>query len=390
MKLVNKKTHVVFVISSWKFFRSHRIVLLEYLRAENVRVTVVCGEAFREDILRELAQFGVEYKTALMSARGKSGREIFQDALRLSKVLSSLDGQCLVHAISMRPIVLSCLALLIKFNLRHKVALCCSITGFGIFRTRQSLLIRNFLFVMRLIIGLISTFYKITGVYQTAHDRSFGQGFLGLDGPVIGGVGISDIFFRPLSVNELNRPVKIAFCSRLLISKGVFEYLKIINLVKAFRQDLSIDWILIGSRDDTHSEAVDAVTCGKLCEALGVDFMVDLKESDVARELFDTDILLHPSVYGEGIPKVVLEAAAASVLPIVTNQPGIMEIFSSGINCIEIDIADSLRSVQVICDLVEDQDRLRQLQDEAHKLAVAKFSRESFYEAQVKAYENIL
>jgi glycosyltransferase involved in cell wall biosynthesis len=70
----------------------------------------------------------------------------------------------------------------------------------------------------------------------------------------------------------------------------------------------------------------------KLAERLGVVDAIDWVgySADVNSELARMDLFLLPSLYGEGMPMVVLEAMAAGVPVIATNVEGVPEVLEQG------------------------------------------------------------
>ncbi len=137
------------------------------------------------------------------------------------------------------------------------------------------------------------------------------------------GVDLSDFNVTP---PPAGRP-RIVLPARLLRDKGVIEFIEAARLLK--RNGISAEFILAGAPDPfnpgslTQSE-IDAYVREGLVTALGW-------RDDMAAVLTDATIVCLPS-YREGLPKALLEAAAAARPIVTTDVPGCREIVQHDVN----------------------------------------------------------
>ena len=112
------------------------------------------------------------------------------------------------------------------------------------------------------------------------------------------------------------RPLKCVFAARLLRSKGVMEFFDIAKRL----QGTGIEFSIFGERDPGNPDSISELQERALIDSDAVYFrgFVD----DMAPELKHSDLMLYPSIYGEGIPKILLEASASGLPVITTDNPG--------------------------------------------------------------------
>lgn len=115
----------------------------------------------------------------------------------------------------------------------------------------------------------------------------------------------------------------VVMLGRLLRQKGILEFVEVAKRIQA-------DWplaefLLAGEEDSVHP---DAVTLQWLEEQNSVQYLGWL--SDVLPLLDKADILLFPSYYREGLPRVILEAAATGLPTVAFDVPGVREAVQDG------------------------------------------------------------
>ncbi|MEZ5566176.1 MAG: glycosyltransferase family 4 protein [Gammaproteobacteria bacterium] len=140
---------------------------------------------------------------------------------------------------------------------------------------------------------------------------------------VVNGSGVDMEVFRPQVLPGKNAFLLIA---RLLVDKGIREYVAAARLVKDKCQNVSFQ--LAGWRDTNPAAVPDAEIeawiSGQDIEYLGV-------LEDVRPALANADVYVLPS-YREGLPRTVLEAMASGRPIITTDVPGCRETVRNGEN----------------------------------------------------------
>ena len=156
---------------------------------------------------------------------------------------------------------------------------------------------------------------------------------------VRGGVGVDLKEFSATAVSRRDRAefrellgierdaTVVAMASRLLYDKGVSEYVEAAKMVRRVKEDTT--FVLAGSTDPDNPASVDCADLEKWA-ALG-DVLVVGHVNDMPTLLATSDLVVLPS-YSEGIPRVLIEAAAMGKPIVSTTIPGVAEIVEDGVS----------------------------------------------------------
>lgn len=162
------------------------------------------------------------------------------------------------------------------------------------------------------------------------------------------GVDLVEYGFSPFQVNDFSE-IKIIMASRLLVEKGVREF------VEAARQITSrcphVRFTLVGAPDTANPASITEKELKNwkdegCVEVLGA-------RTDVAALMQQSHIVVLPSYYGEGLPKVLIEAAACGRAVITTDMPGCRDAIEHGVTGLLVkprDVDDLIDAIQGLID----------------------------------------
>jgi glycosyltransferase involved in cell wall biosynthesis len=111
---------------------------------------------------------------------------------------------------------------------------------------------------------------------------------------------------------------------------------------------------------------------------------------DVDAEFAKMDVMVLPSLFGEGMPMVILEAMAVGVPVIASNVEGIPEVLEHGRTGLVVPAGNAKQLVAVLADLMNDKYDWRAIREDAHQVQIDRFSDCSMAEGVAKVYERIL
>ncbi len=116
--------------------------------------------------------------------------------------------------------------------------------------------------------------------------------------------------------------IRVVFASRLLREKGVYD---LVDAAKHFAEENApIKFSFAGIIDQDapgaiSEDVVEQLDCDGVIEWLG-------QVKDIPKLISDSHIVCLPSTYGEGIPRILIEAAACGRPIVTTDVPGCREI----------------------------------------------------------------
>ncbi len=142
----------------------------------------------------------------------------------------------------------------------------------------------------------------------------------------IGGSGINLERF-PETVLPPDKPFTFLMLSRLLIDKGVLEFVKAAQLVSKLNP--SVRFILAGKSEPTHRRGIATQDIQNWAKQTWFDYVGE--HSDVRPLISQSHAVVLPS-YREGLSKALLEAAAMGRPIIASDVPGCRQVVNDQIN----------------------------------------------------------
>lgn len=122
------------------------------------------------------------------------------------------------------------------------------------------------------------------------------------------------------------RPVFL-LASRLIKTKGVMEFANAAAMLRG--EGLEAEFLLVGSPDTENPEGLSSRELDAL-RAYGAVKVLGHRD-DVPELMRAAWVVVLPSYYGEGLPKVLIEAAAVGRAVITTDSPGCRDAIEDGV-----------------------------------------------------------
>lgn len=228
----------------------------------------------------------------------------------------------LIHTITIKPNIIGGIVARLK-----SVPQIISVVGLGRAFQRESLIKKVATFFYRLVV------YKnkrVQLIFEHESDRCVLENMVAIDPcnlHVIDGAGI-DVEKFPYTSELQNENIKVLFASRLLKSKGLEIVVESIRKLRS--ESLDIILYVAGIVDDKDPDRIPMEQIKKwqnegLIEWLGT-------RNDVDALLKECNIMVLPTKYAEGIPRIILEACAIGRACIVGNMPGCRSIIENRVN----------------------------------------------------------
>jgi glycosyltransferase involved in cell wall biosynthesis len=159
----------------------------------------------------------------------------------------------------------------------------------------------------------------------------------------------------------------VIMVTRVIRSKGVTLLLAAARALRASRPRLR--FLLVGAHEP---ESMDRLSEPELA-SLHAELLWTGARRDVPALLAASDVMAFPSGYGEGIPRVLLEAAAMALPIVTTDAPGCREVVEPGVNGIRIPVGDAAALTAALQQLADDPALRRRFGANGRARAVERF-----------------
>lgn len=203
---------------------------------------------------------------------------------------------------------------------------------------------------------------------------------------LIRGSGVDLAKFTAVPETESDAPL-VLMPTRLVREKGIHIFVEAARILKA--RGMNARFQIAGGETRHNPKAISAEEMKSLTKDGVVKWLGRVE--DMPTLLQSAAIIVYPSYYGEGIPRVLLEACAAGRPIITTNHPGCREAVKDGENGLLVPVRDSQKTAEAIEELLRAPEQRKAMGINSRKRAeqefdVAKVAQETL-SVYIKTYE---
>jgi glycosyltransferase involved in cell wall biosynthesis len=223
----------------------------------------------------------------------------------------------IVHCIALRPIVLGGPAA----RLAGAPSLVLAPTGLGQLWIEHGIVARVMRSISRFMIARLRG-SRTRFLFENRDDpREFGLDPAGPEVTIVGGAGVDPAEF-PAVPEPPSPPVKVAVVSRMIAAKGIADTVEAVR--RARSEGAPVELHLYGAPDPSNRDAISEELLRRWSSEPGIAWHG--RTEDVARVWREHHVALLLSYYREGLPRTLLEAAAAGRPIVTTDAPGCREL----------------------------------------------------------------
>ncbi len=365
------------VTADW-YFCSHRLGLAAAAREAGYQVTVVTQEGADGDRIRS---HGLDLVPVAFPRSPKRPLADLKLVARLPGIYRRVAPQ-LVHHVGIKPVIYGSLA---AARARTPVTVN-ALVGLGYsFATDHGaarLWRRALSAPMRRALGRDSAWTLL----QNQDDADL-LAAAGLARPdrirLVRGSGVDVHRFRPQE-EPPGLPV-VLLAARMLWDKGVGEYVAAARVLRD--RGVQARFVLAGHAGDENPAAIDRARLARWTEEGIVEWLGH--RTDMPGLLAGAHIACLPS-YREGLPKSLLEAAAAGRPMVATDVPGCREVVRHGLTGLLVPPRDHAALADALQALIEDPSRRRTLGAAARCMAESEFSVERISAQTIALYDELI
>jgi glycosyltransferase involved in cell wall biosynthesis len=204
---------------------------------------------------------------------------------------------------------------------------------------------------------------------------------------VIRSSGVDTSRFRPSSMSGRDGRLRVLLAARLLWEKGIGEYVEAARLLKAQGRD--IEFVLAGAPDPGNPRSVSDEQVRRWAEEGVITWLGHVE--DMPALLSTIDVMALPSYYREGVPKSLIEGAAAGLALITTDQPGCREVVTRhGTDGLVVPPRNASALAALVARLDDDRELLARLGAKAREKALGEFDERAVIQRTLDVYERLL
>ncbi|MBZ0301841.1 MAG: glycosyltransferase family 4 protein, partial [Anaerolineae bacterium] len=221
-------------------------------------------------------------------------------------------------------------------------------------------------------------------IFQNPDDRDFfvRSGLVDAAHAVlIRGSGVDVEVFAPRPEPD-GKPV-VLFAGRLLWQKGIGEFVEAARRLQSRARFVIAGYGESGNPASVPPEKLEDWQRSGVIEWWG-------HRTDMPEVFAQTHIVCLPSSYGEGIPKVLIEAAACGRAIVTTDSPGCREIVREGENGLLVPAGNVDALCAALTTLLDDPVRRQQMGAVGRRMAAAEFSLAQVNAQTLAVYQTLL
>ena len=366
---------ILFIVNLDKFFISHRLPIATTLRDFGYEVHIASKFTDRESYLKNLGFFTHDLPIERSSISISSN---FWTFTKILKLILHLKPD-LVHLITIKPILYGGMI----SHLFKKTSFVASISGLGyVFsdKSRFSIIRKKLIEILYKIVFLNR---KIVVIFQNQDDRKKLIDISKLkkeNTTLINGSGVDLKIFSVIPNNNIKNPIAL-FAGRLLISKGILDFIEASKLFSNIR------YVISGGFDFENPDCIDPKLMNKVTQEGLIEYWG--YSNNMQDILNESSIVVLPSYYGEGLPKILIEAAACGKPIVTTDHPGCRDAIINNVTGLLVPIKSPISIANAIERIITNNDLKTSMGIQARLLAEKKFSIESVVSEHLKIYRKL-
>jgi glycosyltransferase involved in cell wall biosynthesis len=181
----------------------------------------------------------------------------------------------------------------------------------------------------------------------------------------------------------------VVLASRLLVDKGVREFVqsaKILRQRGLLAQDAR--FVIVGKPDLANPASLRPDELAQWTE----EGVVELwgHRTDMPQVMAAAHVVVLPSYYGEGLPKVLIEAAACGRVVVTTDHPGCRDAIDPGVTGVLVPLRDAVALANAIQELLSDPVRCATMGQAGRELAESTFDVRQVVAVHLQIYQELM
>ncbi len=375
-----QRSRILFVVNEAGFFLSHRLPVARAAQAAGYDVHVATPEGKG---VEKIKACGLTFHAVPLSRRGTLILDEIGSLVSLFRLYRLLRPH-LVHHVTIKPVLYGG----IMARLARVPAAVNAVTGLGYLFAARGFKVSLLRKVVMWLYGVALRHPNARAIFQNPDDRDMfvKSGILNTSrAVVIKGSGVDMNQFVPNQQIDNGVPM-VVFASRMLWHKGVGEFVEAARRLR--NKATSARFVLVGDTDSGNPTAVSTETLQNWHREGAVEWWG--RQEDMPQVLSRSVVVCLPSAYGEGVPKILIEAAACGRAIVTTDAPGCREVVKHGENGLLVPVGDVVALASALEFLINDPVTCRRMGRRGREIAEAEFGIERVVGETLRLYRELL
>lgn len=371
---------LLIIVNDPAFFMSHRsqIAVEAQRKGFDVHVATATGES-----IKDISLLGFVHHVLPLSRSGMNPFREINSIYSIFKLFRKVQPD-VCHLVTIKPVLYGGIAA----RFIPSMAMLFAISGLGSVFTPNSLKAKVLKTIITGMYKLALSHKQICVIFQNSNDKSIlikagaveDENTLLIKGS---GVELSKYCYQP-AIEKPN--VTVVMACRLLREKGVVEFIEAAKILRS--RGLGINFNLIGTIDPGNPETISQQEIDTW-KAEGVVNILGFCD-DMEDQLKNSDIVTLPSYYGEGLPKVLIEASACGRAIITTDHPGCRDAIIPDISGVLIPVKNANALADAIQKLSDNTELRNQMGIRGRRLAEQEFDVNLVVEKHLDVYNKLV
>ena len=189
-----------------------------------------------------------------------------------------------------------------------------------------------------------------------------------------------NVFIKP------EEPPIVLMPTRLVHEKGIHVFIDAARILK--KKGIQARFQIAGGETTHNPRAISAAQMKEMISCGSVEWLG--RVSDMPGLLSRSTLIVYPSYYGEGIPRVLLEACAAGKAIVTTDHTGCREAVVHNLNGILVPVKDPQATAEAIERILKDETMRKNMEAHSRERAETEFDIAIIAGKTASIYDNIL
>ncbi|WP_425198214.1 glycosyltransferase family 4 protein [Polaromonas sp.] len=370
---------LLFVVNVDWFFLSHRLPIALEAQRRGYQIHIATGLTDRLD---ELQSYGFVVHPLLRMDRSSAGLDnAWHTIIELWRIYKAVQPS-VVHLVTIKPVLLGGMAA----RIAGVPAMVAAISGLGFVFVASGAKATVRRWLVEMLYRLAFGHRNLKVIFQNPSDRiSLAQVTHLKDCKIEiirgSGVDLAQFSYTPIPQGT---PV-VLLAARLLIDKGVREFADAARLLKL--RGVVARFCLAGTVDPANPASLTDAELAQWAAAGVIELWGHC--ADMQSALSSAHLVVLPS-YREGLPKVLMEAAACGRAVITTDVPGCRDAIDSGITGMLVPVRNAEALADALEELLNDPARCQAMGNAGRALAERAFDVRQVVALHLQIYKELI